>query len=229
MWQGRDVMGEEPADSDPEVAFLGSQSLGPLDMSFSWPVGVLHQRTEVLRVAPLDVRQVRGDGKPLGGELPYGCEHPESRPDNGRIDADQAVPSERVEQIERPIFGEAGNVHGCRDRPAFDKDRQGGEHVLLGVIEQPDAPFDGRAQRALTFGKIHRAGTQSVEATSEPSEQCIWFQQSDAGRCELDRQRQTIEAAADLHNGERVSVGQREVITDGLGAIEEQLDGGQRG
>jgi hypothetical protein len=81
----------------------------------------------------------------------------------------------------------------------------------------------------LTFGKIDRAGTQRVEATSEPSEQCIRFQQSGAGRCELDGERQTIEATADLRNGERVIVGQGEVITDGLGSIDEQLDGGQRG
>ena len=101
--------------------------------------------------------------------------------------------------------------------------------MLLGVIEQPDAPFDGRAQRALTFGKIDRAGTQGVEATSKPSEQCIWFQQSGAGRSELDGQRQTIEAPADLHDGERVVVGQDEVIADGLGSIDEQLDGWPRG
>ena len=108
--------------------------------------------------------QVRAGGKALGGQLPYGCEHAEPRPGVGRVDAHQAVPGERIEQIERPVLGEIGNVHGRLERPAVDEDRQRGQHLLLGVIEQPDAPFDGRAQRALTFGKVDRAGTQRVEA-----------------------------------------------------------------
>ena len=120
-------------------------------------------------------------------------------------------------------------MHGRVDRPPVGEDRQGGQHVLLRVVEQSDAPFDGRAQCALTLGKIDRAGTQGVEATSEPSEQRTWLQQSGAGRGELDGERQTIEAPADLHDGQRVVLGQGEVVADGLGSIDEQLHGGQRG
>ncbi len=79
----------------------------------------------------------------------------------------------------------------------------------LRVVEQPDAPFDRRPQRALALGKIDRAGTQGVEATFEPSEQCARFQQPCASRGELDGERQTIEAPADLDDGQRVVLGQR--------------------
>ena len=229
MRQRRDVVGEEPADGDPQVLLLGPQPLGPLGLSFGGPVGVLHERTEVLGVPPLDVGQVGAGGEALGGQLPHRCEHAEPRPGVGRVDVHEAVPGERVEQIERPVLGEIGDVHGRLDRPAVDEDRQGGQHVLLGVVEQPDAPFDGRAQRALALGKIDRAGAQGVEATSEPGEQRIRFQQSGAGRGELDGERQTVEAPADLHDGQRVVLGQGEVVADGLGPIDEQLHGGQRG
>jgi hypothetical protein len=67
--QRRDVMGEEPADGDPQVPLLGSQTIGPLGLSLKGPVGVLHQRTEVLGVPTLDVSQVRAGGEALGGEL----------------------------------------------------------------------------------------------------------------------------------------------------------------
>ena len=77
----------------------------------------------------------------------------------------------------------------------------------------------------MTLGKIDRTGTQGVEATSEPSEQCTRFQQPCASRGELDGERQTIEAPADLDDGQRVVLGQGEVVADGLGSIDEQAHG----
>ena len=77
---------------------------------------------------------------------------------------------ERIEQIQRPVFGEIGNVHGCFDRPSLDEDRQRGQHLPLCVAEQADAPLDRRAQRTLARGKIGWAGPQSLEAAVEPYE-----------------------------------------------------------
>ncbi len=106
MWQRRDVVGQEPADRDPEVLLLGSQPLGPLRLSFSGPVRVLDEGTEVLGVPPLDIGQVRAGGKPLGGQLPYGCQHVEPRADVGRVDVHEAVPGEGIEEIEGSILDE---------------------------------------------------------------------------------------------------------------------------
>jgi hypothetical protein len=178
-----------------------------------------------VRVPPLDVGPVGAGTKPLGGQLPDGFQHVEPWPGVGRVDLHEAVPGECIEQIERHVFREIGDSRGRLDRPPVSEDREGGEHVPLGVLEQPDAPFNGRPQCALTLGKVDRAGTQGVEAVSEPSEQSAWSQQSRTGCCKLDGERQTIETPADLRNGPRVVVGQCEVVANGLRSIDEQPNG----
>jgi hypothetical protein len=80
----------------------------------------------------------------------------------------------------------------------------------------------------LTLGEIDRTGTQRVEHILEASEQRNRFKQSGAGRRQLDGERQTVEAPADLHDGHRIALGQGKVIADGLGSIHEQLHGWQR-
>ena len=141
----------------------------------------------------------------------------------------EAVPGEHVEQVERPVLGKTGDVHGRFDGPSLDEDRQGRQHLLLGVLQQSDAPLDGRAEGALALGQIDRPGTQGVETTSEPGEQCSRIQQPAARRRELDGERQTVEAPADLRDGHRVVLGQGEVVADGLGSIDEEPHGGQCG
>ena len=127
--QRRDVVGEEPTDGDSQVLLLGAQALGPLGLSLRGPVGVLHERTEVLRVPPLDVGPLGAGGEALGGELPDRREHAEPRPGVGRVDAHEAVPGERIEQIERVVLGEIGDADRRVDRPSVDEDRQGGQHA----------------------------------------------------------------------------------------------------
>ena len=128
---------------------------------------------------PLDVGPVFAGNKPLGGQLSDGFQHVEPRPGVGGVDLHEAVPGECIQQIERGVFGEIGDSRSRVDRPPVSEDGEGGQHVPLGVLEQPEAPFNGRrAQCALTFGEIDRADTQGVEAISEPIEQCTRFQQS---------------------------------------------------
>ena len=80
----RDVVGEEPADRDPQVLLLDAQSIGPLDLSFRRPAGVRHELGEVLGVSPGDVGTGVAGGEPLGGELPHRGEHAEARSDRRR-------------------------------------------------------------------------------------------------------------------------------------------------
>ena len=229
MRQRRDVVREEPADGDPQVLLLGAQPVGPLALTLGGPVGVLHECAEVLGVAPFDVGPVRPGGEAFGGELLYRSEHAEPRSGVGHVDGHEAVPGEHVEQVERPVLGEVGDVHGRFDGPSLDEDRQGRQHLLLGVLQQSDAPLDGRAEGALALGEIDRPGTQGVETTSEPGEQRSRIQQPAARRRELDGERQTVEAPADLRDGHRVVLGQGEVVADGLGPVDEESHGGQRG
>ncbi len=228
MGQGRGVMADEPPDGDAQVLLLGSQALGPFGVAFSGPLGVVHERAEVLRVSLRDSVAVRARGEAFGGELSNGREHAEPWPGVGGDDAHEAVPGERIQQVEHLVLGALGNVRCGGDRPSVDEDRQAGQQVPLRVVEEVDAPFDGGAEGALPFGEIDRAGTQRVEHVLEPSEQRIRCEQSRARRGQLDGERQTVEAPADLHNRERVVLGQGEVEADGLGSIDEQLHRGQR-
>ena len=92
------------------------QSLGPLDLSFGGPVGVLHERAEVLGVPPLDVAPASARRRAARRRTPApsrACGTAGST--SVAIDADQAVPGERVEQVERLVLGEAGDVGGRLD------------------------------------------------------------------------------------------------------------------
>ena len=224
-----DVVREEPADGDPEVLLVRPQALGPLGLSFRGPVGVRHQRTEVLGVPPLDVGEILAVGEALGGELPHGGQHVEPRPRVNRVDGDEAVPCQRVEQIERPVLGEVGDVHRGLDRPPVDEDRQRGQHPLLGFVEEPEAPLDGRPQRSLPFGEVDRAGAQRVEASFQPREQRSWLQHPGPSGGQLDGERETVDEPADLRDGDDVVLGQGEAVADRLRPIDEELHGRQRG
>ena len=159
-----DVVREEPADGDPDVLLVGPHALGPLGLSFRGPVGVRHQRAEVPCVPRLDVGEILAVGEALGGELPHGGQHVEPRPGVHRVDGNEAVARQRVEQIERLVLGQTCDVHRGLDLPPVDEDRQRGQHPLLDFFEEPEAPLDRRPQRSLPFGEIDRAGAQGVEA-----------------------------------------------------------------
>jgi hypothetical protein len=74
----------------------GSQPLGPLRPSFRGPVGVLHERTEVLRVPLLDGGQVELASSRSVAQLSHGFQHLEPWPGAGRVDLHEAVPGECI-------------------------------------------------------------------------------------------------------------------------------------
>ena len=121
-------------------------------------------------------------------------------------------------------------MHGCLDRPA--RRRRSTGWPACAAPRRRAARRSTRRSRATCAGaRGDRPGPvpKRVEAAPEPCEQCIRGQQSDAGGGELDGERQAVEPPADLGHGERVVLGQREVVAHGLGSIDEQLHRGQRG
>ena len=64
--------------------------------------------------------------------------------------------------------------------------------------EQVVAPVDRRAQRLLAGRQVARPGAEEVEALLEPGEQRLGREQLRASGRELDRERQAVEADADL-------------------------------
>ena len=64
-------------------------------------------------------------------------------------------------------------------------------------VEEVVAPLDRRAQRALTLGRVTRAAREERESRVEALEEPFWTEKLRASRCELDRERQPVESAAD--------------------------------
>ena len=124
MRQRRDVVREEPADGDPQVLLVGPQALGPLGLSFrraSRRSPRAHRSTpraaSTSARSSLAARRSAANSRTAASMWNLG-------PASVGVDRDEAVPGERIEQIERPVLGEIGDVHGRLDRPPVDEDRQ---------------------------------------------------------------------------------------------------------
>ena len=164
---------EEPADGDPQVLLLGPQALGPLGLSLRGPVGVLHERAEVLaraaaRRRPASARAARRSAA------------------SSRTDASMRNlgPASVASTLTRLCPASASSRSSVRSsvrsetctaassvQPSTKTDSVA-SISLLRVVEQPDAPLDGRAQRALTLGRSTGPVPSASRLTSEPGQQC---------------------------------------------------------
>ena len=130
-----------------------------------------HQLGEVLGVSPGDVGTGVAGGEPLGGELPHRDEHAEARSTVVGDDADEAVAGERVEEVQRLVLGARDDTGGRVDRPPVGEHRQRLHELALPVVEQPEAPLDGRPQGALALGEVDGSRAQRVEDVFESGQQ----------------------------------------------------------
>ena len=222
---------EEPADGDPQVPFLGSQALGPLGLAFRRPVGVLHERTEVLRVPPLDVGQApRRAARRSAASSRMACEHAEPRSRRRslstltRLCPASASSRSSVRSSVRPETCAAASTV----QPSTKTDSVA-SICALRVIEQPDAPFDGRTRACVDAreDRPRRCPGVSRLRPSRASNSSGLRSRTRAAASSMAK-RQPVEAPADLGHGERVVLGQGEVVAHGTGSIDEQLHGGQR-
>ena len=72
------------------------------------------------------------------------------------------------------------------------------EQVPLDVGEQAHAPVDRRAHRAVPLGQVAGRGGQQRQALPEALGDARGREQADPRRRELDRERQALEAPADV-------------------------------
>ena len=126
----------------------------------------------------------------LRRELPNRLEHPEALV----APADEALVDERLERVEVRVADRLGR----RERAAADEDREPREDPLLVVVQEVVRPGDRRTQRLLAadrrLGRRCSRSRRSPEALDElPRRE---HARSRGG--ELDRQRQVVEAAAEL-------------------------------
>ena len=118
-----------------------------------------------------------------------------------RVDVGAA---DRLGRLERAAAGEHGEAR---------------EQVLLGRREQVVAPRDRRAQRPLPLGRRPRAAGEQGQPLLEPFEQGRRREHLHARGSQLDRERQAVEAPADL--GDLAVRG--EVGATASGPLHEQL------
>ena len=113
---------------------------------------------------------------------------------------------EGVQHVHLQIAGSAGNHLGRIQRAAPGKHRQVRKQAFLIGIEQVVAPIDGTAQRLLAYGQIPRAASQQLQTGFQPRQHRLGGQDLDAGRGQLDGERQAIETDTDLGHRRRIVI-----------------------
>ena len=110
--------------------------------------------------------------------------------------AEKALVDERLERVEIGV----GHLLGVAERAAAGEGGEPGEGLLLGRCEQLVAPVDRRAQRALALGQVSGAAGQQRQALRQALEDLAGRERLDARGGELERERQIVEATADLRD-----------------------------
>src|SRR3954464_6838989 len=136
--------------------------------------------------------------------FPDGLEHGEA-PVAGRraLVAYEAVIEERGEGgQDAPAL--TGDSLRRLDREAAGEDAESCEEPPLLRGQQPPAPVDRRAERSRALGEVWGAVGKEPQPRAEPAQQRVRTQHLHPGRGELQRERKTIEAPADLRDGRGV-------------------------
>ena len=93
---------------------------------------------------------------------------------------------------------------------------------MLLLLEQVVTPIDRGSERLLALQRRCAPGREEPEAVLEPPQDLRHREHLDARRRELDRERDTVQAPADLRHGPGVLVRQRERRLKGGGAVQEE-------
>ena len=106
-----------------------------------------------------------------------------------------------------------------KNAPKPAPDEPSAEHGALALIERSAVIA---ALRTLPDRHVAHTPGQHFYPATEPEHQLSGRQDLQPGRGQLDRQRQALKAAADLHYGQRVVLGQGEPGAHRAGPVQEQ-------
>jgi hypothetical protein len=95
--------------------------------------------------------------------------------------------------------------------------------------QQIIAPRNSTPQRPLSLRQIACPCSQDVQSTMQSSEQCLWWEQFDAGGGQFDGQGQPIESSTDLGDGRSIVRRELKISSDGLCPLNEQVHRGNLG
>ena len=158
----------------------------------------------------LQRRALPGGGEAIEGELaqrlqqaqPGSCARRLTGP-RVRLDLapDEAVVDQRLQTVEgldrQPATGRADG-DGRLDGAAPGEDGQAPEQGPLVHGQQVVAPGDGRFQRLVALGQIARAAGEQGQGAGEAGQDVLGREQAGTGGGQLDGQRQSVEAPADV-------------------------------
>ena len=201
---------------EPEAP-LGAQQVRPR---------LLGQRQEAPRVAVAYRLRVGAGGELLQRELADRLEHDGARPGAVLLLADQALVDQRLQSLQHvdAQLVAAADRLDVLQLGAPREHREAREQAPPRLVEQIVAPRDRAPQRLLPVGEIARARLQQAEAALQPRQDRRGRQQLDARRGQLDRQRQPVQAGADLGDRRGVVVGDLESRLDRERPLDEQPD-----
>ena len=112
---------------------------------------------------PPDLGGVGPGRQPLGHERADGLQHPRPGPEPGAVEVDQAVPGQRLGQLQRPVLIQARYLGGGRDGPAVGEHRRDLQQRPLGISQQAYAPSHRGTKGALPLRKVYRAGAERIQ------------------------------------------------------------------
>ena len=183
---------------------------------------LLGKRNVEVRVTALEWLFLAGLTQAFDCILTHRLEHREPRLPVTAL-ADEAVVDERGERVENAHVLVSADGLGSFERPAAREDREPRKQPPLLAAEKPVAPVDRRPKRLLALGRVTRAAGK-VEPAAEPLEHRLWWEQLAARSGELDRERQSVEPRADLGDGRRAFICEREIPPDRARTLDEQRD-----
>ena len=221
----------QPRQRRPHVVQLGVQAgRHPVELRREQPRDRrFDHRQDVGGVRVLAPSLLAARRQPLQPELADRFQHPVARlfrlrATDGLHDALLDQRRDAVERVE-PAVAHAGDRFGPRKVETASEDGQAAEEPLLSRVEQVVTPGDRVAHRPQAVRPVAGPPGQQRQGSLQPRQQRRRRQDGDAGRGQLDRQRQPVQPGADCRHRRLVGRGQGEVGTGRPGAGDEELDG----
>ncbi len=239
----------EPGGSRPQVVVLTLHEGPPGRVVRPLPrLRRLRNGEEEDRVLPAALVHLAVFGQPLQTELAHRLQHPVARlHPRSILTPNEALIHEGSETFQDGCGGVGESrsrggwrvvcvspprhldfpTHGLRpfQGEAADKDGEPAKQGLLLCGEQIVAPGDGIAHRPLPGRRVQSATGQQRQPLLQPGEQRTWREDLDPGGGQLDGQRQTVQAAADVDHRLGILLGQIETGPGGLRPLNEEPHG----
>ena len=134
----------------------------------------------------------------------------------------EMAPEETVRDQRWDIRGGARrDGHGLVPREPAGEHRQPAERVALTGSQEVGAPRHGVVERPLAVRQVDRGGAGREAGIGETGQECRRAEQVDPGGGELDREREAVQAAADLGDDRPVLGRNPERCVDRAGAVRE--------